>query len=105
MRKRIKMSRKQRDFNLAIAKLTIWAAKQGYEFTDGDAFAKTGHVKDSFHYRRLARDMNLFINDRYQRTTEAHRPIGEQWEKMGGTWGGRFGDKDGNHYSWGESRE
>jgi hypothetical protein len=30
-------------------------------------------------------------------STEAHTPLGEQWEKMGGTWGGRF--NDGNHYS------
>ena len=99
---RVKESRKQRDFNLAVAKLIIWAAKQGYEFTFGDAAAKTGHKKNSFHYRRLAIDLNLFINDKYQTLTEAHRPIGEKWEKMGGTWGGRFRKKDGNHYSWGE---
>jgi hypothetical protein len=48
--------------------------------------------------------MNLFIDDKYQTTTEAHRPIGEKWESLGGTWGGRFRNKDGNHYSWGESR-
>lgn len=100
----MKQSRKQRDFNLAISKLVIWAAEQGYEFTDGDAYATTGHIEGSFHYKRLARDMNLFIDGKYQTSTEAHRPIGEEWERMGGTWGGRFRNKDGNHYSWGESR-
>ncbi len=100
----MKMSEKQREFNLAMAKLVIWAAKRGYEFTDGDAYAKTGHSENSFHYKRLARDMNLFVGGKYQTDTEAHRPIGEHWEKMGGTWGGRFGKKDGNHYSWGEKR-
>ena len=100
----MKLSRKQRDFNLAIAKLIIWANRQGFEFTFGDAAAKTGHIDKSFHYKRLAVDLNLFIDDKYQTTTEAHRPIGEKWENMGGTWGGRFRNKDGNHYSWGENR-
>lgn len=100
----MKLSRKQRDFNLAVAKLIVWANARGYEFTFGDAAAKTGHIVGSFHYKRLAIDLNLFIDDKYQTTTEAHRVIGEKWEKMGGTWGGRFRKKDGNHYSWGESR-
>lgn len=100
----MRLSERQREFNLAMAKLTIWAHKQGYEFTFGDSYAKTGHSKNSFHYKRLAQDLNLFIDGKYQRTTKAHRPIGEKWEKMGGTWGGRFGARDGNHYSWGESR-
>lgn len=100
----MKLSRRQRDFNLAIAKLILWANRQGYEFTFGDAMAKTGHVKNSFHYKRLAVDLNLFIDDKYQTSTEAHRVIGMKWETMGGTWGGRFRKKDGNHYSWGESR-
>ncbi len=100
----VKLSRQQRDFNLALAKLVVWANKQGYEFTFGDAFAKTGHIEGSKHYDRLAVDLNLFVDDKYQRTSEAHAPIGKQWEKMGGTWGGRFGNKDGNHYSWEEKR-
>ena len=33
----MKLSEKQREFNLAIAKLIIWANRQGYEFTFGDA--------------------------------------------------------------------
>lgn len=100
----MKLSRKQRDFTEALTKLFVWILKQGYEFTLGDAMAKTGHSKNSFHYKRLAIDLNLFINGVYQTKTEAHKPIGEKWEKLGGTWGGRFGKKDGNHYSWGEKR-
>jgi len=100
----MKLSRKQRDFTAALTKLLVWAHKQGYEFTLGDAWAKTGHIDGSYHYQRLAIDLNLFIDDKYQTTTKAHQPIGEKWEKLGGTWGGRFRNKDGNHYSWGESR-
>ena len=100
----MKLSRKQRDFTTALTKLQVWMLKNGFEFTLGDAHAKSGHIDGSFHYQRLAIDLNLFIDDKYQTTTEAHRPVGEKWEKLGGTWGGRFGKKDGNHYSWGEKR-
>ena len=100
----MKLSKKQREFTKALTELQVWMLEQGFEFTLGDAFAKTGHIKGSFHYKRLAIDLNLFVDDKYQTTTEAHRPIGIQWESLGGTWGGRFRKKDGNHYSWGEER-
>lgn len=54
-------------------------------------------IRNSLHGDRLAIDINLFVNGVYQITTEAYRPIGEKWESLGGTWGGRFGD--GNHFS------
>lgn len=101
----MKLSEKQREFTKALTKLLTWAHRRGYEFTLGDACAKTGHSENSFHYKRLAIDLNLFINGEYQKDTDAHLPIGVKWENLGGTWGGRFGKKDGNHYSWGESRD
>jgi hypothetical protein len=100
----MKESERQRAFMKALTKLLTWAHARGYEFSGGDLYAKTGHIDGSYHYRKLAIDLNLFIDGVYQRTTEAHRPIGEKWEKLGGTWGGRFRNKDGNHYSWGERR-
>ncbi|NNF66923.1 MAG: M15 family metallopeptidase [Gammaproteobacteria bacterium] len=106
----MRLSRKQRDFTKALNLLLTWAHAQGYEFTLGDAYRSPrvkwhyGHP-DSYHKRRLAIDLHLFIDGQYQRTTEAHRPIGEMWERLGGTWGGRFINRpDGNHYSWGELR-
>lgn len=54
-------------------------------------------IRTSLHGDHLAIDLNLFINGIYQTSTEAYRPLGEKWEAMGGTWGGRFGD--GNHFS------
>lgn len=56
-----------------------------------------GGIRNSLHGDRLAIDLNLFIAGHYQTQTEAYRPLGEKWEAMGGTWGGRFGD--GNHFS------
>ena len=101
------LSRKQRDFTKALTVLLTWAHHQGYEFTLGDAFRHPDHPyghPQSYHKQRLAIDLNLFINGKYQSSTLAHQPIGEMWESLGGTWGGRFSNPDGNHYSWGESR-
>ena len=100
----MKLSEKQRAFTKALNLLLTWAHAEGYEFTLGAATVPLSDPRpsSSFHKRRLAIDLNLFIDGVYQRTTEAHRPIGEMWEKLGGTWGGRFSNADGNHYSWGE---
>ena len=91
------LRQKQSKFASMIALLILFAYEQGYELTFGDAWAKSGHKKDSNHYIRLAFDLNLFRNGRYLRSTKAHLPLGEFWESIGGVWGGRF--DDGNHYS------
>ncbi|MCF4091857.1 M15 family metallopeptidase, partial [Escherichia coli] len=62
--------------------------------------AKSGKgIRNSLHTLRLAVDFNLFINGKYQADTDAYRPLGEYWESIGGTWGGRFSRADGNHFS------
>lgn len=96
------LRKKQSEFAEAVGKLIFWAYKNGYELTFGDAWAKTGHKDGSFHYKRLAIDLNLFRDGDYLTSTESHRPLGEYWKALGGTWGGNFHRKDGNHYSWGE---
>ena len=99
---------KQRRFTKMLAKLILWAYQNGYEITVGDfyrsprAFGPMGEKiaygsKNSNHKLRLAGDLNLFKDGVFLTKTEDHRPLGEQWEKMGGAWGGRF--NDGNHYS------
>jgi len=96
------LGNKQREFTLMIAKLIIWAYEQGYEITVGDFWAHDRHKDDSFHYKRLAADLNLFKDGVYLTKTEDHRPLGDEWKRLGGTWGGDFKRKDGNHYSKGE---
>ena len=98
------LGQKQRKFTRMVADLIIFAYDQGYELSFGDAarMDNKGHVKDSFHYKRLAVDLNLFKDGEYLTTTEAHAPLGEYWKSLGGTWGGDFERKDGNHYSYGE---
>lgn len=90
-----------------IADLIIFAYDYGYELTVGEAFrpsitakayADQGRgISNSLHTYRLAIDLNLFKDGVWLTKTEDHRPLGEYWEKQGGTWGGRF--HDGNHYS------
>jgi hypothetical protein len=91
---------RQSKFMKAMGELIRFAYEQGYELTGGDLFAETGHKEGSYHYIRLAVDLNLFRDGRWLTSTEDHAPLGHYWESLGGTWGGRF--EDGNHYSWGE---
>ena len=80
-----------------VADLIKYAYDLGYTITLGDAYAKTGHMENSLHYKRLAIDLNLFKKGSYLIETRDHLPLGEYWESIGGSWGGRF--NDGNHYS------
>ncbi|EOP1323800.1 M15 family metallopeptidase [Escherichia coli] len=105
----MKLSEKQQLFAVMIADLIYWAQEHGYRLTFGEAYrtpeqaalnAKTGKgIRNSLHTLRLAVDFNLFINGEYQADTDAYRPLGEYWESIGGTWGGRFSRADGNHFS------
>lgn len=102
------LGQKQRRFSLMIATLILYAYDKGYEVTLGDAYRDPrlhgaigekkgyGHPK-SGHKIRLAQDLNLFNQGVFLDSTEDHKFLGEKWEAMGGSWGGRFGD--GNHYS------
>lgn len=93
---------KQFKFSKMLAELILWAYGQGYEITMGDVWARNWHTVDSFHYKRLAADLNLFRDGKWLDKTEDHAPLGHYWESLGGTWGGRFKRPDGNHYSLGE---
>jgi hypothetical protein len=92
--------KQQSEFAHALGLLIIYAYYTGYELTLGDAFARDGHRAGSFHYMRLAIDLNLFWKGTYLTETADYEVLGEYWESLGGTWGGRF--DDGNHFSWGE---
>lgn len=95
-------------FASMVSSLIIFARGYGYDVTFGDAyrdprvFGAIGERKGygesrSAHKQRLAIDLNLFKDGKFLQATEDHRPLGEFWESLGGTWGGRF--NDGNHYS------
>lgn len=96
----ITLREKQSKFAVMVAELILWALKHGYQVTLGDAYrgpgCDYGHPY-SLHKKRLAIDLNLFLGGKYLDKTEDHKPLGEYWESIGGSWGGRWGD--GNHYS------
>lgn len=107
------LSAKQARFTVMVADLIQHASYLGYRLTHGDAYrdprlhgkqgTKKGYgSKNSNHKLRLAIDFNLFKKDKNGRwrwcsSTKAHQELGEFWESIGGSWGGRF--NDGNHYS------
>ena len=96
------LGQQQRKFTEMVSRLIKFAYDEGFELTFGDAWAQSGHVADSFHYKRLAIDLNLFRNGIYLTKTSDHQMLGTYWKSIGGTWGGDFKRKDGNHYSLGE---
>lgn len=102
------LGEKQRQFTVMVAALINKATSLGFEVTLGDAyrdprvFGAMGERKGygesrSAHKQRLAIDLNLFKDGKFLADTKSHTSLGEWWESIGGTWGGRF--NDGNHYS------
>lgn len=108
---KLTLGQAQRRFTRMVADLIVWAYDHGYELTFGEAYrtpeqaalnAKSGKgIANSLHTIRLAVDFNLFKDGKFLENSEQHKPLGEYWESIGGSWGGRFGD--GNHYSLGWS--
>ena len=107
----MKLGDKQRRFVQLVGKLIEWAYANGYALTFAEAYrtpeqaalnAKSGAgISNSLHTKRLAIDLNLFKDDVFLTTTEAHRPLGDYWKTLDpeARWGGDFSKPDGNHYS------
>lgn len=105
------LSEKQWQFATMLAELILWCRDEHPEamLTFGEAHrpewvARVYHdqgkgTMSSLHTKRLAADLNLFLNGVYQPDSESYRFLGEKWESMGGSWGGRFSRPDGNHFS------
>ena len=49
------------------------------------------HMAHSLHKDRLAQDFDIVDEDDTLGTWEDYEPLGLYWERIGGTWGGRFG--------------
>lgn len=103
------MRDKQSLFVRLIGVLIAYAYGKGYEFTFGDAWRPDGkgHVANSFHYIRLAIDLNLFVNGEYKDTDcDEWQDLGAYWKGLNEacTWGGDFKQVDLNHFSLGEGQ-
>ncbi|CAI1157063.1 Uncharacterised protein [Serratia entomophila] len=105
----MKLSEKQQLFTQLIAQLITYAGDHGMRLTFGEAYRtpeqaalnarKGSGISNSLHTQRLAVDFNLFIDGVYQTDSAVYLPLGEFWESIGGSWGGRFSRPDGNHFS------
>jgi hypothetical protein len=100
---------KQQQFSIMIAKMIVWAYEHDYTITLGEAYrtpeqaelnAKKGiGIANSLHTLRLAMDLNVFRHGIWLTHSMDLAELGLEWERMGGTWGGRFKKPDGNHFS------
>ncbi len=107
MRVLVSMREKQSKFVRMVGELILWAFQNNYELTFGEAQRSVEQarlneldgsgISNSLHLKRLAIDLNLFIDGVYITHSEGYRPLGDVWKSMGGSWGGDFGD--GNHFS------
>lgn len=98
---------KQQRFVALTGKLIAWAYAHGYTMTTAEgertkdqaaiyAAQGKGSAK-SLHLIRLAHDWNIFKDGKWLTSGNDFKDLGEYWESLGGTWGGRF--NDGNHFS------
>jgi hypothetical protein len=103
------LRQKQNRFAGMVGRLLLRAQEMGYEVTLGEAYRtpeqaalnaqKGTGIRNSLHSLRLAIDLNLFLNGAWLIGSDDHRPLGEWWESIGGSWGGNFKRQDGGHYS------
>jgi hypothetical protein len=106
------LGEKQGRFAVQVAQLILWAQGRGMRVRFGEAYrtpeqallnSKSGKgIVNSLHTQRLAVDLLLDINGKWQTLSEAYRPMGEFWKSLSpdARWGGDFRPKvDGNHFS------
>jgi hypothetical protein len=94
------LRQKQSKFVRMTARLILHAGHLGYELTTGDAFRQENcpyGQKHSLHKIRLAQDYNVFKDGVFLNGHGQYDDLGEYWESIGGSWGGRFDDD--NHFS------
>jgi len=117
----MRLREKQSFFVRLVGRLIEYAYLRGFELTFGEASVASprmvwdleerrkvyredaAHMEGSLHYKRLAIDLNLFVDGVWisQGDHPAWTELGEFWEAQDDrcTWGGRF--KDANHFSMG----
>jgi hypothetical protein len=104
----MKLSEVQREFAKTWAQFSLWIYSQPERsFTYGEAYrtpeqaqlnADAGiGIANSVHCKRLAIDINLFLDGELTWNVEDYRELGEKWKTMHplARWGGDFKGKSG----------
>jgi len=97
------MVQEQQAFLLDFCELIKYAVSLGFEVTAGELqrpiemqkiYVQTGRSKtmNSYHIKRLAGDLNFFLNGKYVTDVDTIKPIGLYWESLSpkNRWGGNF---------------
>lgn len=58
-------------------------------------------IRNTLHERKLAQDLNLFVDGMYQAGPAPYKPLGDYWKSLNtlNRWGGDFQTRDANHFS------
>jgi hypothetical protein len=102
----VTLREKQSAFVSCLGELIAFAENKGWELTLGEGFvsSKTGHMRDSLHYIKLAQDLNLFVLGKWKdRDCPEWQAMGAFWKTLYplAKWGGDFDSVDLNHFSLG----
>lgn len=113
----MKLSEIQQLFARDVVKLLEFIETKQYTFSFGETFRtaeqaelyfKEGKgIRDSLHCQKLAIDINLFDpSGLYIEGVEPHEQFGIYWESLSpmNRWGGKFKNKDANHYERNEKQ-
>jgi len=107
----MKLGKKQELFARLYWRLLQHIEEAGYQVRIGETWRSKAAAEDnarrgvgiinSVHRLKLAVDLNLFKNGRYLTSSDDHQAFGAWWEDQHELcrWGGRFKNRDGNHYS------
>lgn len=106
------LSQNQREFTRDVADLIRFAYDHDMELTFGEAYRTEeqqaiyvrkglSRTMSSYHLKRLAVDLNLFLEGTYQTSAAPYKPLGDYWKSLSpnNVWGGDFkGLGDANHF-------
>lgn len=100
---------KQQQFSWMFKDFLIWLFANGYTVTIGEVLRTKKQAADnaaagigisnSLHLLKLAVDLNIFKDGEFLQTYDELLTVGEIWESLGGSWGGRFKNQDCDHFS------
>lgn len=103
------LSDRQWSFLKDLALLIQYADRRGWKLTGGELWRTLDQQKiyyregksstlQSRHMKRMAIDLNLFIDGEYKPDSSDYKELGEFWESLNefNRWGGNW--NDGNHF-------